>query len=114
MLKNVTRISQDSQDVIARSEATKQSPQQAPALARRDLEMLLLLLLLRSWLSITALGQARSGPGIASLSLAMIRLRRSNDSQIPLRNSGLYNGLIKRSPVGWPASRTVKKSDRFA
>ena len=48
-----------------------------PALARRDLNMLLFMLILHACLSITTLIKARSGPGIASHSFAMTFINSS-------------------------------------
>jgi hypothetical protein len=48
-----------------------------PALARRDLNMLLLPVLLLAFLSTVAYGRTRSGPGIASHSFAMTFINSS-------------------------------------
>jgi len=46
-----------------------------PALARRDLNMLLFLLILQECLAITIFVKARSGPGIASSARELWRIR---------------------------------------
>ena len=48
-----------------------------PALARRDLNMLLFPLILQECLSVTTFIKARSGPGIASHSFAMTSINSS-------------------------------------
>jgi hypothetical protein len=61
-----------------------------PALARRDLNMLLLPVLLLAFLSTAASGRTGSGPGIASHSFAMAFIYNS-----PLNANWYQKGLIR-------------------
>ena len=63
-----------------------------PALERRDLNMLLLPVLLIAFLSIAASGRTRSGPGIASHSFAMTFINSGFLNATPTEYSLLDHG----------------------